>query len=134
MDPLYDGIQNISSTLTYTQKASVSNSNFGDVVNYQVLATMSQCGVFVFGEIYHKKVLDDKSFIFTQYRAMSDPDKAVIDGLARELITSRLIIKNCTSSCARTYLKENCFVGAMNYPSTIVATTESPYKSKIFSL
>ena len=88
MDPLYDGQQIISSTLTYTQKQGVSNSNFGDAVNVQILVTMSQCGVFIFGENYHKKVLDDKSSTFTQYRAMLVSDKAKIDGLVCELTTS----------------------------------------------
>ena len=58
----------------------------------------------------------------TAYYAMSANDKAVINNLARELISSRLIVKNCTSSCACTYLKENYFVDAKNYPLTIVAT------------
>ena len=88
VDPLYDGLQIISSTLTYTQKPGVSNSNFGDAVNDQVLATiMSQCRIFVFGENYHKKVLNNKSSTFTQYCAMSDLDKSKTNSLACELIT-----------------------------------------------
>ena len=73
-------------------------------------------------ENYPKKVLDNKSSTFTLYYVMLDIDKAIIDGLACELITLQLIIKNCTSSCDRTYLKENYFVDAKNYPLTIVAT------------
>ena len=38
VDPLYDGLQIISSTLSYSQKQGISNSNFGDAVLDQVLA------------------------------------------------------------------------------------------------
>ena len=59
VDYLYDGLQTISSTLSYTQKPGVYNSNFGNAVNDQVLATMSQCGVLELGGNYYKKVLTD---------------------------------------------------------------------------
>ena len=36
VDPLYDALQIFSSTLSYTQKKGVSNSNFGDAINDQV--------------------------------------------------------------------------------------------------
>ena len=71
---LYDGLQIISSTLTYTQKPGVSNSNFGDAVNDQVLATISQHGIFVFQVNYHKKVLVDRTpplLVMTQYQILT---------------------------------------------------------------
>ena len=49
VDPLYDGLQIIPSTLSYSQKQGISNSDFGDAVHDQILATTSQCGVFAFG-------------------------------------------------------------------------------------
>ena len=58
----------------------------------------------------------------TAYEAMSANDKAVINNLAHELIPSNLIVKNCTFSYACTNQKENYFVDAKNYTSTIVAT------------
>ena len=70
MDPLYNGLQIISSTLSYSQKQGIFNSNFGDAVLDQVLSTTSQCGVFGFRERYHEKVLSDDSLDFTAYFAL----------------------------------------------------------------
>ena len=68
MDPLFDAVQIISTTLTYTRKQSISNSNFGDAVLDQVLDTTSQCSIFIFGEIYHTKVLcGDGCLTFATY-------------------------------------------------------------------
>ena len=55
VDPIYNGLQIISSTLSYTQKPGVSNSDFGDAVNDQVLASMSQYRVFYLGEVITRK-------------------------------------------------------------------------------
>ena len=42
--------------------------------------------------------------------------------MACELVAPPLIVKNYTSSRDHTYLKENYFVSAKNYPSTAVGT------------
>ena len=84
---------------------------------------MSQYRVFVFRENYQKKVLTNNSLNLTTYQTtMVQVDKDKCKDLACKLIASRFIVKNCTSSCARTYLKENYFVNEKNYPLTIVAT------------
>ena len=45
----------------------------------QVLATMSQCGVFVFGERYHEKALLDDNLDLTKYLALTqDPYDAKV--------------------------------------------------------
>ena len=91
MDPLYDGLQIISSTLSYSQKQGISNSNFGEAVLDQVLATLSQCGVFAFGERYHKKVLSDDSLTPTQYFALTQEKKDPYDAKDRDLVASRRV-------------------------------------------
>ena len=66
----FDALEIISSTLTYTQKQCISNNDFGDVVIDQVLATMSQYSVFIFGEYYHAKVLhNNDGFTLVNYDA-----------------------------------------------------------------
>lgn len=46
--------------------------------------------------------------------------KEIYDNLARELVSARLIVRNCISSCVNKYLKEQYFVGTNNYPPTAV--------------
>ena len=67
-------------------------------------------------------MLSYDGLILIDYRALPIEDKDKYDNLARELVALRLIIKNCTSSRARTYLEENYFMDAKNSPSTIVTT------------
>ena len=57
MDPHYEVLQIIPSTLSCTQKKGISNNKFGDAVINQVLATISQCSAFMFKENHHAKVL-----------------------------------------------------------------------------
>ena len=59
MDPYCEHLKIQTSTLSYVQKKGESNNEFGDAVIDQVSAAQSQCGVFVFGEQYHLKVLSD---------------------------------------------------------------------------
>ena len=122
VDPLYNGLQIISSTLSYSQKQRISNSDFGDAVLDQVLATTSQCGVFTFRERYHEKVLSDDGLDLPDYFALTKVEKESYDGKACDLVSSRIIIQNSTSSRTRTYLKEQCYVNQSNYPNTVVAT------------
>ena len=67
-------------------------------------------------------MLSDNGFTLKDYWSFSIEDTEKYDNLAHELVASCLIVKNCTSNRAHTYLKENYFVGAKNYPSTRVAT------------
>ena len=66
-------------------------------------------------------MISDDGLTHIDYHALPIEDKDKYDNLACELVVSSLIIKNCKSSCAHTYLKKNCFVGVQNYPSTIAA-------------
>ena len=122
VDPLYDVLQIISSTLSYSKKQGISNSDFGDAVLDQVLATTSQCGVFAFGERYHKIVLSDDGLDLPDYFALTKVEKELYDGKARDLVSSRIIIQNSTSSLTRTSLKEQYYVNQANHLKTVVKT------------
>ena len=92
VDPLYDGLQIISSTFSYTQKSGVYNSNFWDAVNAQILATAHQYRALVFWEHYHKKILSDDGLTLKNYQSFSIEDKDRYINLTCELITSCLIV------------------------------------------
>ena len=59
MDPYLKQLKILFTTLSYAQPKGIPNHDFGDAVYYQVLATHSQCGVFIFGDNYHFKGLSD---------------------------------------------------------------------------
>ena len=86
VDPLYDDLQIVSSTLSSSQKQGISNSNFGDSVLDQVLAAMSQCGVFAFRERYHEKVLSDDNLTLTQCFALTQEKKDLYDAKAPDFV------------------------------------------------
>ena len=56
---LYDESQIVFSTLSYTKKKGISKLDFDEAIINRVLYTTCQCGVFVFTEKYHAKVLHD---------------------------------------------------------------------------
>ena len=76
MDPFSEHLKIQTSTLSYVQTKGVTNNNFGEAVLDQVTAAQSQCGVFVFGEKYHIKVLSDDGLFggFVDYYALSTDD------------------------------------------------------------
>ena len=105
----------LSSTLSSTQRKGIFNHDFGDAVLDQVLATQSQCGVFVFKENYHSKGLRyDGNLILTGYYSLDQSRKDKYDTAARELVAYPLIIKNSLSTRAPTYLKDQYFVNQSN--------------------
>ena len=113
----------LSTTLFYTQKKSIFNHGFGDAVLDQVLATQSQCGVFVLGENYYPKVLSNGgNLIFKDYHSLYKAGKDKYDIAARKLVVSRLIISNSLSSRTCTYLKDQYVMNQLNYPDTVIAT------------
>lgn len=57
VDPNLEQLKLLSTTLSYALTKGISNQDLGDSVYDQVLATQSQCGVFVFGDNYDTKVL-----------------------------------------------------------------------------
>ena len=118
---IFNAIHIISITLAHTKKQGISNSNFGDAVIDQVLATTSQCGVFAFRENYHVKVLcDDGSLTFATYHGLDHSKKDLYDNLACKFVASCLIIKNSLSKHAHTYLNEQYYVNQTNYPNTMI--------------
>ena len=100
----------------------ISNNDFGDAVLDQVLATTSQCNVFVFEENYCTKVLcDDSGLKFANYHALDQSGKDKYDDAARELVAPHLIIKNSLYTRAGLYLKDQYFVNQLNHPNTVIA-------------
>ena len=121
MDPHYHVLRIISSTLTYVQKKGISNNNFGDTVLDQILATTSQCSVFVFGENYHAKVLrDNGGLTLANYHILDRSGENKYYSLARKLVASRFTVKNNQSSRARTYLKDQYFLNQANCLDKII--------------
>ena len=57
VDLHFDALEITSSNLIFTQKQGIFNNYFGATISNQVLATTSQCDVFVFRENYHPKVI-----------------------------------------------------------------------------
>ena len=55
------------------------------------------------------------------YHALQQPGKYKHDNLARELVASRLIVKNSLSTRARTYIKGQYFVNQSIYSDTVIA-------------
>ena len=83
--------------------------------------TESQCSVFIFGDNYHTKVLNDDSYIdLSTYFSFDQAKKERYDELAWQLICLRLIVKNSLSMKTCTYLKEQYVVNQSNYPNTMV--------------
>ena len=77
---------------------------------------------FVFREYYYKKVLSVDGHIFKDYQSLPVEKTDTCNNFACELVASRLIVKNCTSSRTRTYLQKQYHVDAKNYPLlTVVA-------------
>ena len=67
VDPYLEQLKILSTTLSYAQTKGISIHDFGNAVYDQVLATLSQCSVFVFGDNYHTKVLSDDSYTSLKY-------------------------------------------------------------------
>ena len=122
VDPYSEHLKIQASTLSYVQTKGVTNNNFGDAVLDQVTAAQSQCGVFVFGEQYHIKVLSDDGLSgLTDYFSLgTDAEREMYDEKARQLVCARLIINNSLSNKTRVFLQEQYVVNHSNYPDTVV--------------
>ena len=121
VDPYSEHLKILSSTLSYAQKKGESNNKFGDAVNDQVPTAQSRCGVFVFGEHYHIKVLNDGGLSdLKDYFSLDQDGKDKYDELARQLICARLIINNSLSAKTHTFLKEQYVVNQSNYPNNVI--------------
>ena len=66
-------------------------------------------------------MLSDDGLTLNNYWFLPAEDKKKYDSLAWDLVASPLIVQNYTSSRASMYLKENYFIGAKNFHSTVVA-------------
>ena len=76
VDPYCEHLKIQASTLSYVQKKGESNNEFGDAVMDQVSAAQSQCGVFIFRDHYHIKVLSDNGISdLTGYFILTEEEK-----------------------------------------------------------
>ena len=121
MDPYLEQLKIVCTALSYAQTKDISNHNFAGAVYNQVLATQSQCGVFVFGDHCHSKALsDDGNHNLKDHFPFDQTNKNKYNKAAQELVVSSLIINNSLSSKTWSYLRGQYVVNQSNYPDTVV--------------
>ena len=87
----------------------------------QVFVAQSQCSAFAFDEKYHVKMLSSDGFSdLKDYFSFGQTKKDKYDTLARQLMSTRLIINNRLSSNTCIYLKEQYVINQSKYPNTVV--------------
>ena len=123
VDPFSEHLKIQASTLSYVQKKDVTKNNFGEAILDQVTAAQSQYGVFVFGEQYHIKVLNDDGLsggLVDYYNLGTSDERKVYDEKVRQLVYARLIINTSLSNKTHIFLREKYVVNQSNYPDTVV--------------